>query len=237
MKIITIILTIILSIPLANNCFAQDFNQSKKILTAYYKSKNNPISFYCHCPITFTSNKKMVPDLAKCGYIPGKMAKRAQRIEWEHIMPASWLGKQLQCWQNGGRKNCAKDPVFNKREGDMHNLVPAVGEVNAVRSNYGYADLGSSNKSFGTCNFVVSTSKPKAVQPAEYTRGFIARAFLYMSERYNIRLSKQDRRLMEFWNNKYKVTTWECRRNLMIKNDQGNDNKFITEKCKAEGIK
>ena len=51
----------------------------------------------------------MVPDLKTCNYTPGKMANRASRIEWEHIMPASWLGNQLLCWKNGGRKNCAKE--------------------------------------------------------------------------------------------------------------------------------
>ena len=50
---------------------------------------------------------------------------RANRIEWEHIMPAENFGKHLPCWQNGGRKACEKDPLFNKMEGDMHNLVPA----------------------------------------------------------------------------------------------------------------
>lgn len=216
---------------------AQDFNQAKKKLTAIYRHKANPVTFYCNCPIEFTNKKKMVPNLEKCNYTPEKMESRAHRIEWEHIMPASWLGRQLQCWQNGGRKNCAKDPVFREREGDMHNLVPAVGEVNAIRSNYGYAELGSKATSFGSCNFVVSNSKPKAVQPANYTKGFIARAFLYMSETYHIRLSKQDIRLMNLWNKKFEVTQWECRRNQMIKVEQGNDNRFITEKCVALGIK
>ena len=37
----------------------------------------------------------------------------------------------LQCWQDGGRKNCAKDPVYRKIESDMHNLQPAVGGCRA----------------------------------------------------------------------------------------------------------
>jgi hypothetical protein len=39
----------------------------------------------------------------------------------------------------GGRKNCAtNDAVFRQAEGDLNNLVPAVGEVNADRSNLSY---------------------------------------------------------------------------------------------------
>ena len=41
-------------------------------------------------------------------------------------------------WKDGGRKACSKDPIFNKMEADMHNLVPAIGELNADRSNFRY---------------------------------------------------------------------------------------------------
>ncbi|EGH19336.1 endonuclease I, partial [Pseudomonas savastanoi pv. glycinea str. race 4] len=36
-----------------------------------------------------------------CGYVPRKSAKRASRIEWEHIVPAWQIGHLRQCWQNG----------------------------------------------------------------------------------------------------------------------------------------
>lgn len=53
-----------------------------------------------------------------CGYTPRKNANRAQRIEWEHIVPAWVIGHQRQCWQKGGRKNCAaNDAQFRKTEG------------------------------------------------------------------------------------------------------------------------
>jgi len=47
-----------------------------------------------------------------------------------HVVPAWEFGHQLQCWQDGGRKNCGKNnPQFKKMEADLHNLVPAVGAV------------------------------------------------------------------------------------------------------------
>lgn len=216
---------------------AQNFTEAKKNLTTIYRYAENPVTFYCNCPIIIDSKKHLLPNLEACGYVPGKLKSRAERIEWEHIMPASWLGNQLKCWQNGGRKNCAKDRVFAEREGDMHNLVPAIGEINAIRSNYRYAILDSSLPKFNSCDFVVSNKEPKSVQPAPYTRGFIARAFLYMSDKYKIHLSKQNQKMMEAWNEKYDVTPWECRRNSVIEEMQGNDNKFITEKCKKRGLK
>jgi deoxyribonuclease-1 len=123
-----------------------NFNKAKKELTKIYKSLDDPRSFYCNCPIV-SQGKKLVPDIAACGYTPYKQAKRATRIEYEHIMPASWLGRQLQCWQNGGRKGCKNNRAFNIREGDMHNLVPAIGEINAYRSNYRFNLIPSKSKS------------------------------------------------------------------------------------------
>jgi len=58
-------------------------------------------------------------DRNSCGYVPrneltkkGKENERANRIEWEHIMPAENFGKHLTCWKDGGRKACSKDKTF-----------------------------------------------------------------------------------------------------------------------------
>lgn len=54
-------------------------------------------------------------DLASCGYQVRKQQNRAERIEWEHIVPAWVFGHQRQCWQQGGRKNCvSSDPILAK---------------------------------------------------------------------------------------------------------------------------
>ncbi|MGN1394072.1 MAG: endonuclease [Succinivibrionaceae bacterium] len=234
--LIIILLFLFTDFFLINTTHAQTFSESKKQLTSLYRHTQNPKTFYCNCPIKIV-NKKLIPDLEACNYQPQKIEARAKRIEWEHIMPASWLGNQLQCWKNGGRKNCSKNKLFVEREGDMHNLVPAIGEINAVRSNYRYAMLDKSLPKFNSCDFVVSNKSPKAVMPAPYTRGFIARTFLYMSEKYNIKLSKNDKNLMDLWNSKYPVNVWECRRNNAIEEMQGNDNPYITEQCKKLNIK
>lgn len=97
---------------------------------------DNAKSIYCGCDIK-KEGKKLVPDPSNCGYIPrntltrsGKVNVRALRIEWEHIVPAWEFGHQLQCWQDGGRKNCRKvSAKFRKMEADINNLAPAIGEV------------------------------------------------------------------------------------------------------------
>lgn len=215
----------------------QTFSVAKKNLNQLYKNLDDPRTFYCNCQIDYTISKKPTPNLRSCGYKTYKQPKRAKRIEYEHIVPASWLGQQLQCWQHGGRKGCSHNKTFQVREGDMHNLVPAVGEINADRSNYRYGLLPNKKQShYGKCPFYVSNNKPRLVEPPVYTRGFIARATLYMKERYQISLSKAQERLMQSWHKQYAPTRFECLRNKKIAAIQGNDNPYITKACKLKGL-
>lgn len=99
------------------------FNEAKKVAWTLYAPQST--EFYCGCK--YTGNRV---DLAACGYVPRKNAKRASRIEWEHIVPAWQIGHQRRCWQQGGRKNCTRyDSTYQKAEADLHNLVPSIGEV------------------------------------------------------------------------------------------------------------
>lgn len=198
------------------------FREAKKIAWTIYAER--PVDFYCGC--AFKGNRV---DLDSCGYIPRKQPKRAERVEWEHIVPAWVIGHQRQCWQQGGRKQCtSKDPAFSKAEADLHNLVPVVGEVNGDRSNYGFGMLSEKPSQYGACPFVVNF-KQRTAMPPEYSRGAIARTYLYMAERYQLRLSRQDQRLYDIWNRQYPVSEWERWRNQRIACIQGNANRYVSE--------
>lgn len=190
---------------------------------------------YCGCAY---KNKHDI-DFSTCGYEPRenpkrKSLERAHRIEWEHIVTAHNMGHFRECWRNGGRKNCsASDDEFKYQEGDMHNLYPAIGEVNADRNNFMYSQW--SNKPelmYGTCETVVDFKMKKA-QPRPEARGIIARVSFYMEDTYGIKLSKQDRQLFTAWDKMYPVTKEECLRDERIAKIQGNHNKFVWEKCKG----
>ncbi|WP_370277731.1 endonuclease [Pontibacterium sp.] len=199
------------------------FSKSKRILAEIYAEQ--PVSFYCGCDYK-KQGKKLVPDLDSCGYDPRKNAKRAKRIEWEHVMPAWAFGHQLQCWQEGGRKNCRKNPDFKQMEADMHNLVPAVGEVNGDRSNFRYGMLEGERRAYGACDVEIDFKARKA-EPAPALRGDIARTYFYMADIYGVRLSKQQRRLFEAWAKQDPVDEWERTRNWMIEVKQGNRNPYV----------
>ena len=207
------------------------FEKSKRELIKIYRKASPPEPFYCRCPLLF-QNGRIYPDIAACGYRIRKQEKRARRIEGEHIVPASWFGGQMTCWKTGGRNNCNNVPEFEIMAGDMHNLTPAVGEVNDDRKAYRYRQFPHPEQSvYGKCQFFISDDKPRAAEPPEYTRGFIARAFKYMERQHGIKLSKGDRQIMDIWDRRYPPDDWECRRNQLVRTVQGNDNPFITAKC------
>lgn len=214
---------------------AATFSKSKKILLKriYFDKKE---SFYCNNPYEVkTINGKeralVIKDdefytPRKPFYKSGKENKRAKRIEWEHIMPAHNFGRHLSCWREGGRKACKKDPTFRKMEADMHNLVPAIGEVNGDRSNYRFSANIPKAKQYGECKFQIDF-KSKRAYPKEDIRGDIARIYFYMSKEYNVRLSKQEKKMFESWDRLDPVSKWERIKNKRVKKIQGNYNSFI----------
>ncbi|MCP9760629.1 endonuclease [Aquitalea sp. S1-19] len=199
----------------------RDFNNAKKVLPGVFNGEE--IDFYCGCPYT---GKTM--DLASCGYQPRKNASRASRLEWEHVVPAWVLGHQRQCWQQGGRKNCTStDDVFRMAEGDLVNLVPAVGEVNGDRSNFSFgAWTRNPEPMYGQCQTIVDF-KGRRAQPREEVRGRIARIYFYMHGRYGLKMSKQDTQLMCAWAKTYPVDAWEKSRDARIVKLQGSGNVFV----------
>ncbi|KFC78162.1 deoxyribonuclease I [Buttiauxella agrestis] len=191
-----------------------------------------PGDFYCGCKISW-EGKKGVPDLESCGYKVRKNENRATRIEWEHVVPAWQFGHQRQCWQDGGRKNCAKDPEYRKMESDMHNLQPAVGEVNADRNNFMYSQWNGGEGQYGQCAMKVDF-KDKIAEPPARARGAIARTYFYMRDQYQLNLSRQQTQLFEAWNKRYPVTAWECERDERIAKVQGNHNPYVLRACQAQ---
>ncbi|MDU7374117.1 MAG: endonuclease, partial [Klebsiella michiganensis] len=143
---------------------AEGINSFSQAKTAGVKvNADAPGDFYCGCKINW-QGKKGVIDLESCGYKVRKNENRASRVEWEHVVPAWQFGHQRQCWQDGGRKNCAKDPEYRKMESDMHNLQPAVGEVNGDRANFMYSQWNGGEGQYGQCAMKVDF-KDKVAEP------------------------------------------------------------------------
>ncbi|KHT61916.1 deoxyribonuclease I [Photobacterium gaetbulicola] len=195
-----------------------------------YFDRTDNGTFYCGCSYTFMGKSGGRVDLDSCGYQVRKNQNRAQRIEWEHIVPASNFGRARQCWQEGGRKNCVRnDPVFAAMEADMHNLTPSIGEVNGDRSNFNFSQSNAPASQYGQCDFKVDF-KSRLAEPRDEIKGQIARTYFYMFDRYNLPMSNQQQRLLVAWDRQYPVSQWELERNRRIAEQMGNDNPFVTGK-------
>ena len=207
-----------------------NFSKSKKFAKDIYSG--NETTFYCGCSYQ-AKGKKLLAHWNSCGYSPrseytksGKLNIRSLRIEWEHVMPAWFFGNQMKCWKAGGRKACKKDKLFAKMEADLHNLVPAIGEINGDRSNFSFGHIDGEERVYGACDFEINF-KDRVVEPRQVIQGDIARIYLYMSETYNVSLTQKLHKMLKTWSKLDPVDQKELERNFKIFRIQGNSNPFV----------
>ena len=219
------------------NTSIHNFSKSKKILSKIHEE--HPITFYCQCKYDV---KK--PDFKSCGYIPKNNNKRASRIEWEHILPASHFGVNFNAWNTGhphcqnkkgksykGRKCTEKIHfIYKKMQADLYNLQPAIGEVNGLRSNYQIAVIKGEKRDFGKCDIEI---KDKKFEPSENIRGDIARTNMYMELNYPkyVQFNNKIKKMIIRWDKNDPVDLWECARSKTIEKYQGNTNNILKKRC------
>lgn len=212
------------SIGLAFNTYAveiDNFQEAKRYLPSINEGIEKEV--YCGCNYTKT---KIDPS---CGILPRKNKTRAYRIEWEHVVPAYTLSKGFECWSKGGRKLCeATNKELNKRYGDLHNLLPSAGELNADRNNYSYGMIDGEERKYGSCDFEVDFTNDLA-EPPPNIRGDIARIYFYIIDKYNIQVSERELQLFYRWKDEDPVDSTELLRNNRIRELTGVNNPYVTE--------
>ena len=244
-KLLLVTILLLSSLPSlafsSHNQTIKTFNLAKKQLYSIHQT--NPTTIYCGCKYTGKS-----VDLKSCGYKIHKNAKRAARLEWEHVVPAHAFGQSFKEWRDGDpkciRKNkkfkgrrCAKtNEVYARMEADMYNLYPEIGELNGLRSNFSMASIGLKNlntkgTTFGECKAIIQDRK---FEPMDMAKGIVARTYMYMDQAYPGRgiISNKNRALFEAWNKMFPASKWECERAKRIREVQGNENPVLAQLCK-----
>ncbi|MEE4622376.1 endonuclease [Pseudomonas alliivorans] len=184
---------------------------------------------YCGCKWEWVGKSGGRINAESCGLQARKQETRAERTEWEHIVPAWTFGHQRQCWQNGGREHCVSDdPVFQAMEADLFNLYPAVGEVNGDRSNFNYGMASGVAPQYGQCKTKVDFEQ-RAAEPRDEVKGLVARTTFYMFDRYSLSMSRQQQQLLMAWDKQFPATAWEKERNKRIAAIMGHPNPFVTK--------
>ena len=217
----------------------QSFNKAKKLLE---KKVYNNHRTTLYCGAIFDAKKKVTPPK---GFTTTKYVKRAKKIEWEHVVPAENFGRNFSEWRDGNKqcvnskgkafkgRKCAEKVNIEYRymQADMFNLYPAIGAVNALRSNYNFTMLPSEKSDFGSCLMKIDNRK---AEPPEIARGQIARTYLYMDDAYKrYSMSKSQRQLMGAWDKMYPVDAWECARAKKIASLQKSKNNIVKSRCQS----
>ena len=208
-----LIALIIMAISLSVTAAADPFDR----LTSWPKVKNimddevysgARVTFYCGCPYQSDEDNdgSGSVDVAACGYEPvAKYEKRAHRIEWEHVVPVSRMPwRDMACWADGKRRACAKRHDQARRAFyDPNNLVPAIGQVNALRSNDYYGEAGSGAILLESCGARDEKSRRgenrARFEPADCLKGDVARITNYMVDQYGIEIPAGLTALYQQW--------------------------------------
>ncbi len=178
MKILSLICILILtSIP----SYAESFRTSKKILeNKIYNSPHKRVTFYCGC--RYRKNKTIIK--SSCNFRPKHRSSRSYKVEWEHVVPAKFLAQGLNC---STRVKCKQNREFRRREADIINLVPVIGELNLRRSSKPYGIISGEKREFGGCDFEING---QYAEPKKNISGDLARRWFYMSNKYNLTYPK-----------------------------------------------
>lgn len=216
------------------------FHQAKRMLLNDVYSSLEKRTVYCAASFDKNGN---ITDLN--GYQAQQFANRTSRIEWEHIVPAENFGRNFSEWREGhpscvdkdnkpfkGR-NCASkvNQAFRYMYADMYNLYPAIGSVNALRSNYNFAQIHSPDLALIGCAMQID-KKARRAEPSDAAKGIVARVYLYFAASYpEFQLSRQQQQLFSAWDKLFPVTEQECLRARLIEAKQGNINTILAERC------
>lgn len=229
---------------LSFNLFSQDypkhniknFNHAKKILKKIYPTGK---TFYCGCDF-----KDKNIDMKACGYqSKGNWKPSKLKIQWEHVSAAQSWGQSFKEWREGdpkcvtkkgkkykGRRCAYKNLKYRAMEADLHNLEPAISEVNQRRKNYTLTELAGEPREFGKCDIEIYNRK---AEPRDEVKGNVARALFYMQDRYGIKIiSNKQKKLYEYWDRMDKVSPQDCRIHALKTKYQGNENPYISRHCK-----
>lgn len=210
----------------------QNFYEAKKWL-AKVTIQHHPYAFYTNCKLT-SSRGSIKVDMDSCGYKVRDDYKRASRGEAEHIVPASWIYRGMACSKGKSsreaRSYCKRtSKEFNAAEGDLVNLQYAVGEVNADRAHYKYAQL-SSGYEYGQDGRIFFDETGRRFMPPKEVWGHIGRVSLYMADKYPVTYSRSYERLMRSWA-KLPPTKWECKYNTLLEQSHGYSNPYTKRVC------
>lgn len=169
-----------------------------------------------------------------CGYRfeHDRKIKGAKSVTIEHIYPTSEMIKQLHC---GSRMQCldSGNKLYARMEADMHNMYPVWSDLVTYRNGSRFGNIDGEHWRFEDCDIEWQGG---VLEPRPVARGNIARAMMYMHERYGLKLEPEMLKLMVQWSSEDPPSNQEVERNRQIEAMQGNRNPFIDDPAWADRL-
>ena len=169
---------------------------------------------YCNCKFSYAPNGKCYIRFSNNGCF--KLSETDDCVDLEHVVPKSLF---------------ENNP---KLSNDFHNLFPAIGIINSDRGTKYFAEsFFPGDKTYGNCKTSIDT-KTKRIFPQKEAKGKIARAYLYMMDKLpslknaDLNQGANLEQTMKDWNYEYPPTPFECKREKLIYEIQGEHNPHIS---------
>ena len=151
------------------------------------------------------------------------------RISVEQIYDERRLAQHFGCRSS---RLCESNTQFSDIRKDRHALFPVTRRAELDRRRTLFGDLPDTTDKDEKCGYKQSF---QVFEPPVNAKGDVARAMLYLHERYELPLlGTLD--MYQRWNREDPVTDEERRRNNVIEQLQGNRNAFIDEPDRAQSL-
>jgi hypothetical protein len=131
----------------------------------------------------------------------------------EHTFPQSWFFGDL----------------ITYMKSDLHGLKPSQSRANSIRGNNPYGIVENIKHNLDDSLSGTDKHNNNVFEPADKSKGQIARIMFYWSIRYNWNIPGDKEELFRNWHSKYPVTELEILRNSRIEDIIGTRNPFIDE--------
>ena len=163
-----------------------------------------------------------------CGtrFEAGQRTVNGRKLTIEHAFPAAWIAAHHGC----PNRNACEYPEYGYAEADLHNLWPAIGNINSSRSDQSLGEIPGEQRRFEDycADFERTEGADAIVEPRDAVKGDMARSILYMLNAYGLEVpSNMDRAMLLNWHRRDPPDDMERRRNSAIKHIQGNVNPYI----------
>jgi endonuclease I len=148
------------------------------------------------------------------------------RLEWDHIVPASFLAKNLPCWsqdscpfhENWSHRRCCQETSmeFTFREANVANIMPALRKLNREKSNFLPGIVKNHRRVKVLCGVKIDP-KNKIFEPCDHRKGWTARIYLEMDALYHLPFTAQQKQMLQNWDQKFPMEADEKRHNELLK--------------------